>query len=56
MTLDESQAQDRQVEAKGLRFLFDPFAAAQIEEVQIDYDEFEDDFIVRVPNAPQSSC
>ncbi|MFC4769257.1 hypothetical protein [Effusibacillus consociatus] len=56
MTLDESQAQDRQIEAKGLRFLFDPFAASQIDGVQIDYDEFEDDFSVRVPNVPQSSC
>jgi Fe-S cluster assembly iron-binding protein IscA len=56
MTLDESQPNDKLVEAKGLRFLFDPFAASQIDEVQIDYDEFEEDFSVRVPNAPQSTC
>ncbi|GAX91304.1 hypothetical protein [Effusibacillus lacus] len=56
MTLDESNANDKQLEAKGLRFLFDPFVASQVDEIHIDYDEAEDNFSVRVPNGPQSSC
>lgn len=56
MTLDESQADDMQLEAKGVQFVLDPFAAALIDVVDIQYDQFTDDFIVRVPNEPISSC
>ncbi|WP_018132646.1 hypothetical protein [Effusibacillus pohliae] len=56
LALDEPQPHDRQFEVKGLRFVLDPFAASHISQVEIEYDEFEDDFTVRVPDGPQSSC
>lgn len=56
MTLDESEAEDHKLEIKGTQFIVDPYAASAIDLLEIKYDEFEDDFVVRVPNGPQSSC
>lgn len=56
MTLDESQEHDVQYTEKGIQFVLDPFAVALIDEVDIQYDQFVDDFVVRVPNGPMSSC
>jgi Fe-S cluster assembly iron-binding protein IscA len=56
MTLDESQEHDVQLAEKGVQFVLDPFAVALIDAVEIQYDQFVDDFVVRVPNGPMSSC
>jgi hypothetical protein len=45
------------VEEKGLTFLLDPFAASFIQNgLTVEYDEAEDDFIVRVNGFTDSDC
>jgi hypothetical protein len=57
LTLDESTDNDRKVEEKGLTFLLDPFAASFIQNgLTVEYDEAEDDFIVRVNGFTDSNC
>ena len=56
LTLDESRDNDKTVEVRGLNFVLDPFAAAMIEEIAVDYDEYEESFTVATQTGPQSSC
>ncbi|BCJ87010.1 hypothetical protein [Effusibacillus dendaii] len=56
LTLDELQQNDKTWEANGLQFVLDPFAASQIKQLRIDYNEAEDEFSVVNPDGPQSSC
>jgi len=57
LTLDESAADyDKMIEVQGVQFVFDPFTAALIEEITVDYDDFDDNFTVRSKNGPESSC
>lgn len=57
LTLDESTDFDQKFEEKGILFLVDTFAMAFIEKgVRIDYDEQEDNFVVKIIGAEESSC
>jgi Fe-S cluster assembly iron-binding protein IscA len=56
LTLDESRDHDQQVEAEGLTFVLDPFASAFVESLIVDYDAYEDSFVVLNEAGPQSSC
>ncbi|MFD2169574.1 hypothetical protein [Tumebacillus lipolyticus] len=57
LALDESKEYDKSLEVDGIKFVLDPFAAALIEGIQIDYDDIvEDDFIVTNTNGYNSSC
>ena len=56
LALDEPQQYDKKIEEHGLTFVVDPFAASFIEEVAIDYDEYEDQFVVTNPNDAGSTC
>lgn len=56
LALDESKAEyDKKIEVRGITFVMDPFAAALIEEITVDWNEF-DDFVVKSTNGPESSC
>jgi Fe-S cluster assembly iron-binding protein IscA len=57
LTLDESTENDQIVEQKGITFLLDSFAAAFIQNgLTIDYDEYDDNFIVQIKGIQDSSC
>jgi Fe-S cluster assembly iron-binding protein IscA len=56
LALDELKDYDKKIEASGLTFVVDPFAASFVEAVSIDYDEYDDQFIVHNLNGPESSC
>jgi Fe-S cluster assembly iron-binding protein IscA len=57
LALDEPKDYDKKVVERGITFLMDPFAAAFIEGINIDYDDIvEDDFIVTNTAGPNSSC
>ncbi|MGB8957276.1 MAG: hypothetical protein WCC10_18030 [Tumebacillaceae bacterium] len=56
MTLDESRDHDKKVEVRGLHFVLDPFAASLLEEITVDYDDYEDSFTVTTQAGPLSSC
>ncbi|MCX7570541.1 hypothetical protein OS242_11260 [Tumebacillus sp. DT12] len=56
LALDEPQEYDKKIEASGLTFVVDPFAASFIEEVGVDYDEYDDQFVVLNLTGPDSSC
>jgi Fe-S cluster assembly iron-binding protein IscA len=57
LTLDESTENDQIMEQKGITFLLDSFAVAYIENgLTIDYDEYEDNFIVQIKGIKDSCC
>lgn len=57
LTLEESPREhDKSVEENGIKFVLDPFALSFIEEIQVDYDDFDEGFKVTNLTGPNSSC
>lgn len=56
LALDEPQQYDKKIETSGLTFVLDPFATSFIEEVSVDYDEYDDQFVVHSLTGPDTSC
>ncbi|PWK13751.1 hypothetical protein [Tumebacillus permanentifrigoris] len=56
LVLDEPREHDRRLEVRGLHFAVDAFAASYIEQVTVDFDEYEDSFIVINEAGPNSAC
>jgi len=56
LALDERQEYDKVVHVHELTFVLDPFAASLIEEIAVDYDDYEDNFTITNLNGPNSDC
>jgi len=56
LALDEPREHDKTVEVSGLTFVLDAFAASLVEELLVDYDDYEDNFTVLSLNGPNSDC
>jgi Fe-S cluster assembly iron-binding protein IscA len=57
LTLDESAKDyDKIIEASGLTFVVDPFAASFLEKLIIDWDDYDENFVVINEDGSNSSC
>ena len=57
LTLDESAKDyDKTIEAAGLTFVVDPFAASFLEKLFIDWDNYDENFVVINEEGSNSSC
>ncbi|MGZ4107738.1 MAG: hypothetical protein ACXVOI_11535 [Tumebacillaceae bacterium] len=56
MTLDESRDNDKRVEVRGLTFVLDNYSTMFVEEILVDFDDYEDGFVVHNLTGPDSSC
>lgn len=56
LVLDEPRDFDKFLEARGLKFALDTYAASFIESIIVDYDDYEESFVVINEAGPTSAC
>ncbi|KEO84532.1 hypothetical protein [Tumebacillus flagellatus] len=56
LVLDEPREHDKFHEVRGLKFAIDAFAASFVESITVDYDSYEDSFMVINEAGPNSAC